>query len=148
MADGGGHAAAGLGRTTPALPVRDVGAAVAAYRELFGFEAVHVDGGFAVIARDDAVVHLWAASDQAWRTREELAARPVCSGAESFLAGTASCRIEAADVDALFAELAPRGVLHPATRAVKRTDFGTREFATLDPDGNLLTFFCRQPPAP
>jgi hypothetical protein len=64
------------------------------------------------------------------------------SGAESFLAGTASCRIEVADVDALFAELAAAGVLHPVSKAgVGATDFGTREFATLDLDGNLLSFF-------
>ena len=70
---------------------------------------------------------------------------PICSGAESFLAGTASCRIEVADVDALFAELDRAGVLHPTVRdGVAATDFGTREFATLDLDGNLLTFFCRQ----
>ena len=47
-----------------------------------------------------------------------------------------------ADIDALFAELEPAGVLHPTVRGgVATTDFGTREFATLDADGNLLTFF-------
>ncbi len=46
------------------------------------------------------------------------------------------------DVDALFAELEPRGVLHPiVTDGVSATDFGTREFPTLDLDGNLVTFF-------
>jgi hypothetical protein len=68
--------------------------------------------------------------------------RPIRSGAESFLAGTASCRIEVADVDALFEELQSAGVLHDVSRGgVTATDFGTREFATLDGDGNLLTFF-------
>ena len=68
--------------------------------------------------------------------------RPICSGAESFLAGTASCRIEVADVDALFNELESEGVLHDVSRrGVSETDFGTREFATIDLDGNLLTFF-------
>ncbi len=77
-----------------------------------------------------------------WRTREDLTARPICSGAESFLARTASSRIEVADVDALFRELQPRGVLHDALQGeVGVTDFGTREFATVDLDGNLLTFF-------
>jgi hypothetical protein len=67
---------------------------------------------------------------------------PICSGAESFLAGTASCRIQVSDVDALFAELQSAGVLHDVSRAgVTATDFGTREFSTLDSDGNLLTFF-------
>jgi hypothetical protein len=74
--------------------------------------------------------------------RGDLSERPICSGAESFLAGTASCRIEVADVDGLFAELEAAGVLHPVSQGgVDTTDFGTREFATLDLDGNLLTFF-------
>jgi catechol 2,3-dioxygenase-like lactoylglutathione lyase family enzyme len=137
-----GRAAAGLGRTIPALPARDVPAAVAHYRERFGFQALHETADFAVLARDDAVLHLWGATDEQWRSRQDLADRPVSSGAESFLAGTASCRIEVADPDALFAELEPRGVLHPVSRrGVESTDFGTREFATLDRDGNLLSFF-------
>jgi len=135
-------AGAGLHRTIPALPVRDMRAAVAYYRERFGFDARHETDGLAVLARDDAVLHLWAAGDEDWRSREDLRERPVCSGAESFIAGTASCRIEVADVDALFAELSGAGVLHDVSRGgVSATDFGTREFATLDRDGNLLTFF-------
>ena len=137
-----GRAAAGLTRTIPALPVRDVPAAVAFYRERLGFDARHVDDGFAVVGRDEAVLHLWGAGDEGWRDRSDLAGRPIRSGAESFLAGTASCRIEVADVDALFAELEPREVLHPIVRdGVSATDFGTREFPTLDLDGNLVTFF-------
>jgi catechol 2,3-dioxygenase-like lactoylglutathione lyase family enzyme len=143
MSETAHRAIAGLHRTIPALPVRDVAAAVAYYRERFGFEARHHDAGFAVLVRDDAALHLWSASDDGWRTREDLATRPICSGAESFLAGTASCRIEANDVDALYAELQAAGVLHDVSRAgVTDTDFGSREFATLDDDGNLLTFFC------
>jgi uncharacterized glyoxalase superfamily protein PhnB len=136
------RAVAGLHRTIPALPVRDVGAAAAYYRDRFGFDAPHQTGDFAVVARDDAVLHLWGATDDGWRAREDLVGQPICSGAESFLAGTASCRIEVSDVDALFAELQAAGVLHDVSRAgVTATDFGSREFATLDSDGNLLTFF-------
>ena len=133
---------AGLHRTIPALPVRDVGVAVEYYSERFRFDARHETGGFAVLVRDDAVLHLWGATDDGWRSREDFARHPIRSGAESFLAGTASCRIEVADVDALFAELRSAGVLHAVSRGgVTATDFGTREFATLDADGNLLTFF-------
>ena len=136
------RAPAGLHRTIPALPVRDVRAAVAYYRDRFGFDAAHESSDFAVLARDDAVLHLWGASDDEWRSRDDLGQRPICSGAESFLAGTASCRIEVSEVDVLFAELQVRGVLHDVSRAgVTATDFGTREFATVDCDGNLLTFF-------
>jgi catechol 2,3-dioxygenase-like lactoylglutathione lyase family enzyme len=133
---------AGLQRAIPALPVRDVVAAAAHYRDRFGFEVRHEAGDLAVVARDDAVLHLWAATDDGWRSREDLARQPISSGAESFLAGTASCRIEVSDVDALFAELKSADVLHDASReGVTATDFGTREFAALDEDGNLITFF-------
>ena len=94
------RAVAGLHRTIPALPVRDVRSAVAYYRERFGFDAPHETVDFAVLVRDDAVLHLWGATDEDWRSREDLDRQPICSGAESFLAGTASCRIEVSDVDA------------------------------------------------
>jgi hypothetical protein len=94
-----------------------------------------------VLGRDEAVVHLWEAGDESWRERDSLE-RPVRSGAESFIAGTASCRIRVEGVDGLYAELAATDVLHPVSKdGVEDTDFGTREFATLDLDGNLVTFF-------
>jgi catechol 2,3-dioxygenase-like lactoylglutathione lyase family enzyme len=133
---------AGLSRTIPALPVRDTPSAVAHYRDRLGFTALHADDGFAVLQRDDARVHLWQAGDPSWTEREDVRERPVRSGAESFLAGTASCRIETEDVDSLYAELAAAGVLHPVSRnGIAETEFGTREFATLDVDGNLIEFF-------
>jgi catechol 2,3-dioxygenase-like lactoylglutathione lyase family enzyme len=130
-----------LGQTIPALPVRDAAAAVDFYRDRLGFEVLHHDGGFAVLGRDDAVLHLWEAGDESWRGRDSIE-EPVRSGAESFIAGTASCRIRVVDVDALYAEMAGADVLHPVSRdGVSDTDFGSREFATLDLDGNLVTFF-------
>jgi catechol 2,3-dioxygenase-like lactoylglutathione lyase family enzyme len=131
-----------LGRTIPALPVRDMVAAIAFYAERLGFETLHHDGGFAVLARDEAVIHLWESSDESWRGRADAPERPVSSGAESFLAGTASCRIEVEGEDELFEELRAADVLHQVSRqGVDATDFGTREFATLDLDGNLITFY-------
>jgi uncharacterized glyoxalase superfamily protein PhnB len=142
MTSENGRAAAGLGRTIPALPVRDIGAAVDHYRDRFGFEAPLSVHDFAIVVRDGAVLHLWSAGDEEWRSRGDLKTEPVCSGAESFLAGTASCRIEVEDVDGLFGELHARGVLHEVSRdGVEETDYGTREFSALDLDGNLLTFF-------
>jgi catechol 2,3-dioxygenase-like lactoylglutathione lyase family enzyme len=130
-----------LSQTIPALPVHDAARAVEFYRDRLGFDVVHQDAGFAVMSRDDAVLHLWEASDESWRDRE-LHERPVSSGAESFIAGTASCRILVDGVDDLFSEIGRGDVLHPVSReGVTTTDFGTREFATLDLDGNLVTFF-------
>ncbi len=47
-------------------------------------------------------------------------------------------------MDELYDELRRADVLHPVSSdGVDETDFGTREFATLDTDGNLITFFER-----
>jgi catechol 2,3-dioxygenase-like lactoylglutathione lyase family enzyme len=130
-----------LNQTIPALPVRDASAAVVFYRDRLGFDVLHHDGGFAVLNRDEAVVHLWEADDESWREQLDPA-RPVRSGAESFIAGTASCRIRVEGVDELYDELRAADVLHPVSKeTLSDTDFGTREFATLDQDGNLVTFF-------
>jgi catechol 2,3-dioxygenase-like lactoylglutathione lyase family enzyme len=130
-----------LSQTIPAMPVRDAVVAVDFYRNRLGFNVLHHAGDFAVLRRDEAVIHLWEASDESWRDRDSLE-RPVRSGAESFIAGTASCRIRVDAVDELYGELKQSDVLHPVSNdGVEQTDFGTREFATLDLDGNLLTFF-------
>jgi catechol 2,3-dioxygenase-like lactoylglutathione lyase family enzyme len=124
------------------MPVRDMPAAVAFYRDRLGFDVVHHDAGFAVLGRDEAVVHLWESSDEAWRERVDVASNPVCTGAESFIAGTASFRVEVSGVDELYEEMRDADVLHPVAHGgVDDTDVGSREFATLDLDGNLVTFF-------
>src|SRR3954453_9359658 len=114
-----------LSVTVPALPVRHVGTAVQYYATRFGFESPHQDTGFAVLMRDDARLHLWQAGDDGWRVRslDDLRDSPVRSGAETFLAGTASCRIALNRVDAvddLYVELATAGVLHPADPGAPR----------------------------
>ncbi len=102
------------------------------------------DDGYAPVRRDGAGIHLWGASDRGWRQRPDLVDAPVRSGAEDFLAGTASCRVQVDGVDDLYAELAAADVLHPVDSGhPTRTGWGTREFAVLDLDGNLLTFFQR-----
>jgi hypothetical protein len=64
-------------------------------------------------------------------SREDLARRPVRSGAESFLAGTASCRIEVAEVDAPFDELHPAGCPRGVARRRRGNGLRQREFTTL-----------------
>lgn len=131
-----------LARAVPALPVRDVAAAVDAYATRFAFSTHHVSDDFARLVRDDVEIDLWLADDTRRRIDPRDPGNPVVSGAETFLAGTASCRIEVDDVDALHAELSAAGVLHPTDAGSPiDTGWGTREFATLDLDGNLLTFY-------
>ncbi|MDI1290891.1 MAG: VOC family protein [bacterium] len=129
---------------TPALPVLDLGVAAAFYRDRLGFTVVHLDDGIAVLRRDEAWIHLWCSNNEDWREIDpvELAQRPVRMGAESFLSGTASCRIQVDNVDELFQEMTAQSVVHPVSKSGPTdTEWDTQEFAALDLDGNLLAFF-------
>jgi catechol 2,3-dioxygenase-like lactoylglutathione lyase family enzyme len=146
---GSGRLTHGLGSgmalilSIPAMPVQDIPAAVAFYRDRLGFTPGHTGPDFAIVTRDVVDLHLWAASDQSWPKRIGRG-HPVRTGAESFIAGTASCRIQVDEVDHLYTEMAAAQVLHPTdTGSPVDTEWGTREFATLDIEGNLLTFFLR-----
>src|SRR5262245_20774175 len=108
-------------KTIPALPVEDVTTAAACYHNKFGFTVIYQDDGFAILSRDDIQIHLWGASDKSWRPRlrqildGSLEIDPdtvsiVVSGAETFLAGTASCRVEVQSIDELYAEYQTSGV--------------------------------------
>jgi catechol 2,3-dioxygenase-like lactoylglutathione lyase family enzyme len=130
-----------LTRVIPSLPVADIPAAAAFYAQKLAFPVVHAEDGMAIVKRDEAEVHLWLAGDRSWQTRDAID-RPVRSGAESFLAGTASCRIAADDLDALFVEFTDAGVVHPiSTTGPADMPYGLRELHVLDLDGNLITFF-------
>jgi catechol 2,3-dioxygenase-like lactoylglutathione lyase family enzyme len=125
--------------STPALPSRDVERSIVFYRDILGFEAIHTDDGFAVLKRDGARLNLWGATDDSWQTRTDWA-RPVVSGAESFIAGTASFRVQVEGVDELYARCVEHDVVHPNGK-IDDTWWGTREFAALDPDGNLVGLY-------
>ena len=123
----------------PALPVADIARSVEFYEGQLGFVVIHREGGFAVLRSGQVDLHLWQAGDESWREREYVQ-EPIVSGAESFLAGTASCRIEVDEVDELHAMVQPLGILHP-NAPLRDEWYGTREFSIVDPDNNLLTFF-------
>jgi len=122
----------------PALPVRDMARSIDFYRDKIGLSFVLENEGFAIFRRDSVEIHLWLARDESWRTRED--ARPVTSGAESFLAGTASCRILVEGVEELYRTLQPFGIIH-GNAPLTDQPWGDRDFAVQDPDGNLVTFF-------
>lgn len=124
----------------PALPVRDIARSVEFYRDRLGFALAHLEGGFAIFRRDAVELHLWSATDEGWRDR--AGSTPVVSGAESFIAGTASCRVGVDGVDDLHRAVASHNILHP-NAPLRGTSYGTREFGVLDPDNNLIAFFER-----
>ncbi|HWM75844.1 MAG TPA: VOC family protein [Nocardioides sp.] len=129
----------------PAFPARSVDATAAFYRDRLGFVIRYQAPGLALLVRDDVELHLWESGDEGWRERDDFASNPVCSGAEDFIAGTASCRIQVDDVDGLYDEMRSAEVLHYRDPGSPTdTDYGTREFAVTDLDGNLIVFFRRR----
>jgi hypothetical protein len=128
-----------LGPTVPALPVVVIGPSVEFYRDRLGFAEVFTGDGYGIVRRDGAEIHLWEASDTRWQ-HEPTRLEPVRSGAETFLAGTASCRVGVQGIDELYDEFSDAGVVYPKS-VVERTPWRTREFSALDLHRNLLTFF-------
>ena len=129
-------------RTIPALPVQAIKQSMEFYTTKLGFTVRHHDEGFCIVVRDEIEIHLWKSGDESWRHKDaDLAKNPICSGAESFLAGTASCRIEVQGVDELFEEYKRQGVIYDPETVVEEQPWGDREFPALDHHRNLLTFF-------
>jgi catechol 2,3-dioxygenase-like lactoylglutathione lyase family enzyme len=131
-----------MGTPTPSLPTADVARSKHFYTDVLGFGVVASDDGFALVRRDGATISIWGATDESWREKLDPE-KPVCSGAESFIAGTASCSIEVTGVGELYEYCKTRDVVHPNGH-IGDTEWGTREFAILDPDGNLVTFWERR----
>nr|WP_295835462.1 VOC family protein [uncultured Azospirillum sp.] len=110
-------------RIAPILPVRDVRAALAHYRRL----------GFAVTAYDEAAADpVYGFLD--WNgVSLHLALVPDLDPERS----TVACYLYVSDADALHAAWQAAQVGGSLT-AVSDTPYGLREFAHIDPDGNLL----------
>ncbi|HET7629467.1 MAG TPA: VOC family protein [Bacillales bacterium] len=125
-------------RAIPALPVKHMKESVKFYKNQLGFTVVFQEEGFAVLACNTVHLHLWLAGDESWRKREHAA--PVVSGAESYIAGTASCRIEVCGINEWYERMKPQGILHPNAH-IRNQWWGEREFGVTDPDNNLITFF-------
>jgi len=122
----------------PNLPARDIARSVDFFRDKIGLPPRHQEDGYAILSRDAVEVHLWLANDESWRTRQ--AHEPIVSGAESFIAGTASCRIRVEGVEELYKTFRPLGIVH-GNAPLTDQPWGDRDFSILDPDGNLVTFF-------
>jgi catechol 2,3-dioxygenase-like lactoylglutathione lyase family enzyme len=111
-------------RMTTAIPVLlslDPSATVRFYESKLGFRCRYQQEGLAILVRDDIELHVTKCPDRR-------------------LIEWSCCRIRVADVDALYSEYGAQSVLHPKGH-LRDTDYGTREFGTLDEDGVLLTFF-------
>ena len=126
----------------PALPVVSIKKAVDFYQIKMGFQTRHQEDTFAVMVRGGVEIHLWQACDQSWKFRSLLLfLRLIRSGAETFIAGTASYRIKVEGIEELYQEYKDQGVLHGEHNTIEEQYWGDRDLSTLDLYGNLLTFY-------
>ena len=106
---------------TPVLASLDIRQSVDFCVKRLGATAVHVEQGvYGIVALGGVHIHFWACRDRR-------------------IAEATGCRIAVEGVDALFAHCAQQGIVHPNV-PLHDTAWGTREFAVLDGDGNLITF--------
>ena len=110
-----------LQRAIPVLASLNIEETVQFYQQKLGFDKVGwKDENYAVIARDRVVLHFWKCDN------------PIHPQ-------NTSCYIDVEDVDGLYRELTPQGVVHP-NGALQDQPWGMREFAILDKDGNMIKF--------
>ncbi len=129
-------------KSVPALPVQNIKASCAYYANRLGFNIRHQEDTFAIAVRDEIEIHLWQSCDNSWKGRSLfLVLRPIMTGAESFIAGTASCRIEVQGIYQLYEEYKKQGVLHSPDTVVQEQYWGHKEFPAVDNYRNLITFY-------
>lgn len=129
-------------KITPALPVQSIQQSCDYYTKKLGFRIRHQEETFAIAVRDEIEIHLWQSCDKSWKWRSVLLAlKPIWTGAESFIAGTASCRIQVQGIEELFEEYKLKGVLHSSDTNVEVQHWGHKEFHAVDIHRNLLTFY-------
>ncbi len=105
----------------PKFPAANVAASVEFYEKRMGFVELFNYGDYAAVKRDAVEIHLWECHDK-------------------HIAENTACRVAVDDIEALYAECLQAGVVHP-NGALEEKPWGTREFVTLDLDGNAIFFF-------
>lgn len=113
---------------TPVLASLDIGRTVAFYVERLGAVAVHAEQGvYGIVALGDIHLHFWACDDRR-------------------IAEATGCRVAVEGIDTLYLRCQAAGIVHP-NAPLHDTAWGSREFAVLDGDGNLITFHQAMPAA-
>jgi catechol 2,3-dioxygenase-like lactoylglutathione lyase family enzyme len=111
-----------LQSSVPILAALDISQTLQFYSTVLGFTTLYEEPGSYGIAQRNAVqLHFWACP-------------------ERHIAQNTACRIQVGGIDALYAELQPRDIIHP-NAPLQDKPWGTREFAVLDENGNQITFF-------
>lgn len=109
----------GIREAAPVLASLNIADTVSFYSEKLGFrKAGWINENYAILGRDSIQLHFWKCDDPAI---------PKHTGCYLYVKG----------VDALYAEMKAKGVVHP-NGPLKEQPWGMREFSILDGDGNLI----------
>ena len=107
---------------TPALASLDIERSVEFFVSKLHFAKVRASQGeYGIVSNDSVQIHFWACSDRR-------------------IAEATSCRVRVRGIQALHAECTSHAIVHPNAPLASKP-WGTMEFAILDPDGNLITFY-------
>lgn len=107
---------------TPVLASLDIERSAEFFASKLGFAKVHVaQGEYGIVSNGPIQIHFWACSDRR-------------------IAEATSCRVGVQGIEGLHAQCANHAIVHP-NASLEAKPWGTEEFAILDPDGNLVTFY-------
>ncbi|WP_158828783.1 bleomycin resistance protein [Mucilaginibacter lacusdianchii] len=76
--------------------------------------------GYLILSRDDIYLHLWPCNDV-------------------YIAQSTGCYINVNDIENLYAEYEPLGIVHPNAK-LEDKPWGRRQFSVLDNNGNIIHF--------
>jgi hypothetical protein len=106
----------------PVLASLDIERSVNFFVSKLDFESRYASqGAYGIVSRGDVEIHFWACSDKR-------------------IAEATGCRLCVRNIEALYAQCSDHGIVHPNS-SLQLTPWGKTEFAIVDPDGNLVTFF-------
>lgn len=107
---------------TPVLASLDIQRSVEFFSSKLGFTKVHVaQGEYGIVSNGPVGIHFWACNDRR-------------------IAEATGCRVQVQGIEDLHTQCAGHAIVHPNAPLASKP-WGTKEFAILDPDGNLVTFY-------
>jgi hypothetical protein len=108
----------------PVLASLDIERSAEFFAAMLGFEKVHVaQGVYGIVASGSVQIHFWACADR-------------------HIAEATSCRVQVRPIEPLYRLCESHAIVHP-NASLGTKPWGAKEFAILDPDGNLVTFYER-----
>ncbi|PUA17186.1 VOC family protein [Glaciimonas sp. PCH181] len=106
----------------PVLASLNIQRSVNFFVSKLGFDAHYVSQGeYGIVSRGNVKIHFWACTDKR-------------------ISEATGCRVNIRNIKSLYAQCSSQEIVHP-NAPLKTTPWGSTEFAILDPDGNLVTFF-------